>query len=52
MLALGVTWGTVLIIGLGRGVRRLHTAVRLIGDPEAWRGSRRPYWDRSGDHAS
>jgi len=39
--------GTV-AIGLVRGVWRFPTAVRHIGDPEAWRGNRHPYWDTHG----
>jgi O-antigen ligase len=35
----------VLVTGLVRGVWRFPTAVRLIGDPEAWRGNRHPYWE-------
>ncbi|MBV8986236.1 MAG: hypothetical protein JOZ68_12570 [Acidimicrobiia bacterium] len=51
MLVFVAVWGTVLIVGLARGAWRLPTAVRLIGDPEAWRGNRRPYWDRGADRA-
>jgi hypothetical protein len=37
----------ILVIGLIRGAWRFPTAVRLIGDPEAWRGNRHPYWEKA-----
>jgi hypothetical protein len=44
-----LTWASymtvVLVTGLVRGVWRFPTAVRLIGDPEAWRGNRHAYWE-------
>jgi hypothetical protein len=50
-LAVVMVWAGVVIVELlvhgVRGVWRLPTAVRLIGDPDAWKGIRRPYWDRS-----
>ena len=42
----------VLVIGLVRGIWRVPTAVRFIGDPEAWRGKRRAYWDQSAERAT
>jgi hypothetical protein len=51
MLTLAAFWLTVLVIGLVRGAWRMPTALRLLGDPAAWRGTRRPYWDQGGhDH--
>jgi hypothetical protein len=41
-----VSYMTVfLVTGLVRGAWRFPTAVRLIGDPEAWRGNRHAYWE-------
>jgi len=49
MLAFAVVWVTVLVVGRARGIWRLPTAVRLIGDPEAWRGNRQAYWESRAD---
>ncbi|MEY2404385.1 MAG: hypothetical protein QOD38_1936, partial [Acidimicrobiaceae bacterium] len=45
MIAWGLWAFVVLATGLVRGVWRFPTAVRLIGDPEAWRGNRHAYWE-------
>jgi hypothetical protein len=45
MLVLGLVCVTVLAAGLIRGAWRFPTALRLLGDPDAWRGARRPYWE-------
>jgi hypothetical protein len=45
MLAFAVGAAAILFTGLIRGAWRLPTAMRLMGDPQAWRGERLPYWD-------
>ncbi len=48
LIAIVMLWaivgGVELLVSGVRGAWRVPTAIRLMGDPDAWKGIRRPYW--------
>src|SRR5207248_11174229 len=46
LLAFATVTVAFLAVAFVRGIWRFPTAVRLVGDPDAWRGNRLPYWEK------
>jgi hypothetical protein len=50
MVALVLVAAAYLVAGFMKGAWRFPEAVRLLGNPEAWRGHRKPYWEQRDRH--